>query len=58
MSKQKAEAEKFNLQQHITNQIIESLESGVKPWTSGWANTDFHLQHIPVNLSSKKLIAV
>jgi antirestriction protein ArdC len=54
MAKTADKVEKFNLQQHITNQIIESLETGVKPWVQGWDNKAFHLHHIPVNLSSKK----
>ena len=26
----------FDLHQEITNQIIEAIEAGVKPWTNGW----------------------
>lgn len=50
--------EKFNLQQHVTNQILEALETGVKPWQRAWKNkgTDFSsgIGPIPMNLSSKK----
>jgi len=49
--------EKFNLQQHVTNQIIEALEKGVPPWTRGWKskNADsLGMPPLPINLSSKK----
>ncbi len=59
-AKKKAEepAEKFNLQQHVTNQILEALETGVKPWQKGWKSKGNDLTcgigPIPVNLKSKK----
>lgn len=44
---------KFDLYEHVTNQIIESLESGTTPWQKPWNSDGFH-HPLPINFSSKK----
>ena len=29
-------AERFDVHEAVTNQIIEAIERGVKPWRNGW----------------------
>lgn len=44
--------QKFDMYQHVTDQIIKSLESGVKPWECPWNRSS--IGELPQNFISKK----
>lgn len=48
----KATKQKFDMYQHVTDQIIEALEKGVKPWQCPWNNSS--IGELPKNFISKK----
>ena len=58
-NKRKSKAQKitkkpvFDMYQEVTNQMIEALENGVKPWVCPW-KTSGGFGSLPVNCQSKK----
>ena len=48
----KATKQKFDMYQHVTDQIITALEKGVKPWQCPWNNSS--IGELPQNFISKK----